>query len=215
MERQAYVTTDNRRAKAAQWLDRCAAVKGHRPFPVDTDHAALLVLDMQTMFLRADSHAFVPSSRAIVPVIDALSHVTRARGNPVIFTRQVNRPDPAEMMNRWWGDPMGADHPDIALSDTLDTTGAEVMDKSQYSAFVDTNLEDKLRQQHCRQVIVTGVMTHLCCESTARDAFMRGFEVLFVVDATVSYTEDLHVGSLRSIAHGFGLCLAAEELLDD
>ena len=56
-------------------------------------------------------------------------------------------------------------------------------------------------------------MTHLCCETTARDAFMNNFEVFFVVDGTATYTEDLHVGTIRAISHGFGMCVSSEEIL--
>ena len=56
-------------------------------------------------------------------------------------------------------------------------------------------------------------MTHLCCETTARDAFMRGYQVFFLMDATATYTEALHFGSLRSITHGFGICTTTERIM--
>jgi len=62
-------------------------------------------------------------------------------------------------------------------------------------------------------VVITGVMTHLCCESTARDAFMRDLEVFFVIDATATDQEDLHMGSLRALADGFAIMVTTKEVL--
>jgi len=60
---------------------------------------------------------------------------------------------------------------------------------------------------------VTGVMTHLCCETTARSAFMRGFDVFFAIDGTATYTEALHRAALLNLAHGFTLPVLTEEIL--
>ena len=56
-------------------------------------------------------------------------------------------------------------------------------------------------------------MTHLCCESTARDAFMHDHEVLFVVDATATDDEELHLGSLRALADGFAVLATTREVM--
>ena len=58
-------------------------------------------------------------------------------------------------------------------------------------------------------------MSHLCCETTSRDAFMKDFEVFFVVDANATYTEELHLGTLRAISHGFGRCISVEEITNE
>ncbi|HDR06062.1 MAG TPA: isochorismatase family protein, partial [Candidatus Coatesbacteria bacterium] len=55
--------------------------------------------------------------------------------------------------------------------------------------------------------------TELCCETTARSAFVRDFDVFFPVDATAAYTEELHRASLLTLAHGFAVPLLTEELL--
>jgi bifunctional isochorismate lyase / aryl carrier protein len=56
-------------------------------------------------------------------------------------------------------------------------------------------------------------MTHLCCETTARSAFMRGFEVFFTMDGTATYNEQLHRASLLTLSHGFALPVLMDELL--
>jgi isochorismate hydrolase len=56
-------------------------------------------------------------------------------------------------------------------------------------------------------------MTHLCCETTARSAFIQGYVVFFVVDGTATYTESFHRGSLLSLSHGFAVPILVDEIL--
>jgi len=63
-------------------------------------------------------------------------------------------------------------------------------------------------------VVICGVMTHLCCETTARSAFMRGFEVFFTVDGTATYTEAFHRASLLNLSHGFAVPVLVENILE-
>ena len=87
------------------------------------------------------------------------------------------------------------------------------IEKKQYDAFLQTLLEETLRQRKIEQIVITGVMTHLCCETTARSAFMRGFEVFFTVDGTATYNEELHRASLLTLSHGFAVPVTVDELL--
>jgi nicotinamidase-related amidase len=76
--------------------------------------------------------------------------------------------------------------------------------KNQYDAFYHTDLEGYLRSKNLEQVIITGVLTNLCCETTARSAFVRGFGVFFPVDATATYNKEFHLSTFRNL--GFGFC---------
>ncbi len=91
--------------------------------------------------------------------------------------------------------------------------GEKVVRKSQYSAFIGTGLERTLRRWRIERVLITGVMSHLCCESTARDAFMRGFDVFIAVDGTASRNHDLHISSLKTLADGFAIPITTEEVV--
>ena len=88
-----------------------------------------------------------------------------------------------------------------------------VIEKSQYDAFHQTRLEEMLLERRISQVIVCGVMTHLCCETTARSAFMRGFEVFFAIDGTATYNEAFHRATLLNLAHGFAAPVLIEEII--
>ncbi len=86
--------------------------------------------------------------------------------------------------------------------------------KTRYSAFHGTGLEESLRELGVERVVIAGVMTHLCVESTAREAFIRDFEVVLATDASASASEELHLGSLRALGHGFAFLARTGELLD-
>jgi bifunctional isochorismate lyase/aryl carrier protein len=174
---------------------------------------ALLVLDVQAYFLRASSHAFIPSAAAIIPNLQALIRAFAARGRPVLFTRHTNTPADAGRMADWWSDLLAPDSPASAIIPELDTTQGIVLEKHQYDAFYQTELESILRGRGVGEVVVTGVMTHLCCETTARSAFMRGFGAYFVIDGTAAYTEAFHRAAVLNLAHGFAVPVLAEEIL--
>lgn len=87
-----------------------------------------------------------------------------------------------------------------------------VVEKSTYSAFRKTGLEEKLVEMGVDEVIVTGVMTNLCCETTAREAFIRGFRVFFSTDATATSDIDLHEATLKNMAYGFAYLIDCNSL---
>lgn len=176
--------------------------------------SALLVLDMQRFFLDPQSHAFIPSAPAIVPGILKLRKMFVDNDMPVIYTRHVNTPADGGLMNFWWCDLIRPGNPLSLLIEELPAPLDGTLDKTRYDAFLYTGLEERLKQMGVRQVIITGVMTHLCCESTARSAFMRDFEVLFAIDGTATYNRQFHHSTLLNLAHGFAVPLLVEDIME-
>ena len=177
--------------------------------------SALLVIDMQRRFLEQSSNAYLPAAGEIVGNVQALISAYRELSQPVIFTRHAHLHDekPGAMM-RWWGNLIRDDDEFSEIASPFAPLATEtVFRKSRYSAFVDTDLEKRLRTQGISSIVITGVMTHLCCESTARDAFMRDFDVFIVVDGTASETEDLHVSSLKTLTDGFAIPMTTKEVI--
>jgi isochorismate hydrolase len=197
-------------------LDMLQKIDVYRRRPTarfDPDRSALLVLDMQAYFLEAASHAYIPSAEAIVPLIQELARAYVARGRPIIYTQHVNSVHDAGRMASWWRDLITDEHPLSPIISALDVSSGVVIRKSQYDAFYLTPLEDLLRRQAITQLVICGVMTHLCCETTARSAFMRGFDVLFPVDGTATYTEAHHLASLLNLSHGFATPALMQDIL--
>ena len=209
--KETYFTAQDILAQASRMRDLAQSRRGGQP--LEPARSALLVLDLQNYFLDTASHAFIPSAAAILPAIQALIQAYRRRSLPVVFTRHANTPQDAAMMARWWRDLLAIESPLSQLSPLLEIGGSPVLLKSQYDAFFQTGLEEILHKSDVRQLLVCGVMAHLCCETTARSAFMRGFEVFFLVDGTASYNRDFHQASLLNLAHGFATLLLTGEAL--
>lgn len=179
------------------------------------EHSALLVIDMQRYFLDEGSHAYVPMGTAVLNNIGKLVAHFREMDLPIIYTRHAYLEDEhAGVMDRWWSDNIREGDPLSEIDSSIrPAMGDVVLRKTRYSAFIGTGLEEMLRSAGIQSLLVTGVMTHLCCESTARDAFMRDFDVYFVIDGTASRNDDLHVSSLKTLTDGFAIPVTTEEVL--
>ena len=214
MQKQTYFTQETIQEKSQELLEY-VSVSRHRHADVvfRPEKAVLLVLDMQKYFLREDSHAFVPSATAIIPGINKLITTFVENERPIVATRHINTPEDAGMMAKWWRDLINPQTAYSHYDNIVKTPNTIFINKTQYDAFIDSSLEDVLRQRNIEQVVTCGVMTHLCCESTARSAFMRGFEVFFTVDGTATYNEELHRASLLTLSHGFAVPVLINELL--
>jgi isochorismate hydrolase len=75
-------------------------------------------------------------------------------------------------------------------------------------------LQERLVEMGVKEVIVTGVMTNLCCETTAREAFVKGFRVFFSTDATATSDLELHEATLKNLAYGFAYLVDCDRLQD-
>jgi nicotinamidase-related amidase len=199
--------------KARAMLDNVRSLRArHEEIAFDPRSSALLVLDMQEYFLSPGSHAFVPCGEMILPKLSDLVSVFITLNRPVFFTQHSNSSKEAGMMKTWWKDLLSEGSPDWNLASELDTSKGRVIKKNQYDAFYNTQLESDLRNAGVTQVVIGGVMTHLCCETTARSAFMRGFQVFFLIDGTASYNEAYHQASLLNLSHGFAIPVLVEEI---
>lgn len=177
----------------------------------DIDNSALLVLDMQNYFLNPDSHAFVPGSEAIIPGLNQLITLYDKHDRPVIYTRHINNTENAASMATWWKDLIIDD--EKSEIDSRIVINGDTLVKPQYDAFYNTELDKILKENGVSQVIICGVMTHLCCETTARSAFVHGCDVIFPIDASATYNKDFHLATLLNLSHGFARISTVNELL--
>ncbi len=189
-------------------------------FPINTrvrfnlQESALLVLDMQDFFLNSSSHAYIPSAVAIIERINLLIRLYKQHHRPVICTEHINSLEDAGMMSVRWREIITSDNPLYKISSDIDIGDSEVMRKTQYDAFHDTGLDALLRLHGVKQVTVTGVMANLCCETTARNAFVRGFAVFFPADTCAAYNEEFHLATLRNLAFGFADIVTSQWILE-
>ncbi len=82
--------------------------------------------------------------------------------------------------------------------------GDAMVTKHRFNAFRNTDLDTILRARGVRTIVMTGVATNVCVETTARDGFMHDYYVVFTDDGTAAYAEEDHAATLRNIARYFG-----------
>ena len=185
------------------------------PRIIHFDTSALFVIDMQRFFCDSTSHAYVKSAKKIINNIQQLISTYRNHSLPIIFTRYaLLHTESPGAMGRWWNDILYDDNELSEIITPLHPIPSElVIRKTQYSAFFGTDLDQILKKHKVTTVLITGVLTHLCCETTARDAFMRNFDVFFVTDATASDKQNLHNASLRTLSDGFSTLVTTNEVV--
>jgi len=209
-----YVTLENLAAKTLEWLGAIEPFNLHE-MQLKREASALLVIDMQEFFLDPQSPTFTCGGLAILPNVKRLIEGFRAAKRPVIYTRHVHRADGSDagIMGWWWegmcveGSPESEMHHDLAPQ-----PGEPVILKRRYSAFYNTDLETVLRGFKVEDLVITGIMTNLCCETTARDAYMRDYRVFIPADATGSVCEEMHLASLLNLAFGFAYVTTADTI---
>jgi ureidoacrylate peracid hydrolase len=89
-----------------------------------------------------------------------------------------------------------------------------VLTKHRYSAFKDTELNALLRAQRVENLIMAGITSNVCVESTARDAYMLDYHVVFLSDASATYQADAHLATLANIRRAFGIVAETDEVAD-
>jgi nicotinamidase-related amidase len=200
-----YVTPETIKQKSKLWLENILAFNKHK-MQINREKSALLVIDMQKFFLDPTSPTFTCGGLAILPTLKQLIQAFREANRPVIYTCHVHHPNhiDAGNMGWWWegicieGSTESKVHNDIAP-----LPNEKVVFKHRYSAFYNTDLETVLRCLRVEDLVISGIMTNLCCESTARDAYYRDFRVFFLADSTGSINEEMHLASLLNLAFGF------------
>lgn len=209
------MTVDNLQANTARWMERVRPYNQH-DLQLNSVSSALLVIDMQTFFLDPASPSYTCGGVAIIPAIKSLIHAFRQAERPVIYTRHVHHPDDLDVgiMGWWWeGKCLEGSPESEVLPELAPLPREKVVFKHRYSAFYNTDLETVLRCMKIEDLVITGVMTNMCCESTARDAYFRDHRVFFLADATGSVNEELHVSSLCNLAFGFAQITTAEAIV--
>ena len=91
---------------------------------------------------------------------------------------------------------------------------APIVAKNTYDAFMDTDLDALLKGQGVQRVLVSGVMTDLCCDTTARSAFCRGYETWFISDACWTDNAEQHERALKAVDFLIGRVYTAEEAIE-
>ncbi len=171
---------------------------------------ALIVIEMQEAF-RSDELCLI--SQRQIDNVNRLLRFTKENKQSYIVRHNDTNSSHQNMVN-WWGSGISINSNDWNIIPEVDLEGAVIIDKTQYSAFFETNLECMLKDAGINDLIISGNMTNCCCETTARDAFMRGFNVFFVNDATATVNADLHTCTIKNLAFGFASIVNTSDIIE-
>ena len=190
-------------------------VPKYRRIALKPQQLCLAVVDMQLFFCDEKSHAFVQAAPNIIPNINTLINAFSAAERPIFATYYAATPDEAPAMAAFWRHLLPPDDPAAQIDPRIKLPkNASVFRKPTYSAFVGTEFGEAVLATGVEQVVVCGVMTHLCVETAAREFFCRGVVPFIPADATATIDEDMHVASLRAAAHGFAVVTTTAEILN-
>lgn len=188
-----------------------------KTLPFNWERSALLVTDMQEFFLNPGSPAYMPQALPALANAARLAASFREVGRPVFFTSHAHE-DPAldgGLMTLWWKKVCLAGTPEAEVSPALAPLEGEVFMKCRYSAFTNKNLAERLKELDVDSLVVAGLKTNLCVESTVRDAFDLGFMCVAAGDAMAARTEELHLASLAGMADGFAMVRDTREIIHE
>lgn len=159
---------------------------------IDPKRTAVINVDMQRCFVEGTPIAS-PQGRSLLPRINALLRACRDAGMLVVHTRGWMRPDGsnagvmAELVPPFIVALYTEGNESAELHDDLDVADTDiVLNKPRYGAFHGTDLELILRSHGIDTVIISGIATNICCETTAREAAQRDFRVIFLSDGTAT-----------------------------
>lgn len=181
---------------------------------LDPAQAAVIVVDVQNDFCLPEGACGkagqdTSASLAMIPRLQVLLDAARRAGTKVIFIQTIHteETDSAAWIGR---------HDTPRAVCRRGTWGAEftevaplgcdvVVNKHRYSAFIHTPLESVLHTLGVKTLVMTGVATNVCVESTARDGFMLDYNIVFVGDCTAAYDQTQHEATLANMRRHFGV----------
>jgi len=197
---------------------------------IDTARSALVVIDMQNAFCKPGAPVEVPRSREIVPALNRLAADLRARGGAVAwitsaFRERAGASDwenffrhivASEVRERTLAY-MAPGAEGVALWRELETAPGDLfLTKNRYSCLAPgaCELEKSLRDRGIDTLLIGGTKTNVCCETAARDAFDRDFNVVMVSDGCAALSDREHQAALESIIQQFGDVMTAREVVE-
>jgi ureidoacrylate peracid hydrolase len=192
---------------------------------IEAGRTALVVVDMQNYFVAEGFPLEVPVARQIVPNINRLAGALRAAGGTVVWVQTTS----SGALKHW------ANHHNRMLTPEKSKTRLEQLDeaskgfalydklefspvdlfikKNKYSAFIQgsSDIDARLRSRGVESLLITGTVTNVCCESTARDAMMLDYRVVMIADGNASLTDEEHAATLNNFLCVFGDVITTDE----
>lgn len=185
------------------------------PFSLDPKTTALVLIDLQRGIVARDTKPY--TSAQVVEKAARLAKRFREAGALIVLVNVQFAPDFADRLNPPADSPTPATPVPPEWSELVPELGRDPRDviitKRNWGAFYGTALDLQLRRRHIGTLVLGGIATNMGVESTARDAYERGYEQVFVEDATASFSEEMHAFTFKNIFPRIGRVRSAEEVL--
>jgi nicotinamidase-related amidase len=187
---------------------------------------ALLVIDAQKVYSLTNSRLKVANIENTIKNINKIIRYFENKNLPIIYIKHLNNPDGSEAgrmydfsgKTRKIGFKKGSLEAEY-IDDLIIIKGAPEIIKNRYNSFFNTDLADLLNKLKINHLVIVGFMTNFCCESTARDAHDRDYDVDFIIDATGTpdlgklNQEQIKLASAQTLSAGYAHILKTEEFL--
>ena len=212
-------------------VDRVIEKRGAEHVYTDLDPArtALIVIDMQNAFMLPDvAFVVIKSAPEIVPNINRLATAVRSAGGTVVWIKMTYTDQSSvdwsacyrlttPEINQRRADGLAKGAKGHQIWDALEVHPDDpVIEKTRFSALIQgsSDLDQFLRERDIDTLIITGCLTDVCCESTARDAMMLNYNAILVTDANAADTDDDHNNALTAFYTTFGDIMPTDMIVD-
>ena len=168
-----------------------------------TPKSALVVVDLANDFVYpggviadAGGPAYQQRAQAIIPNLRRLVEAARQAGVLVVYATDAHQPGDSELA-KWPPHAMKGTRWAEVVPELEPAPGDLVIEKTTYSPFVSTEIDEQLRRRGITRLYITGLHTDCCARHTSGDAFQRGYDLVWISDALQAFTEEAHQAGLE------------------
>ena len=185
---------------------------------IDPATTAVIVVDVQRLFTDMVGAPIEPPLADVLPRLRKFLAESRKAGATIVLVRTIIAPERHSPSTLQWPEPMRAGMepgaPGTEFDPSLEVRESDVeVVKERYSAFFGTQLDQTLRMRGIKTVLVLGLTTNVCVQSTARDAWQHDYQTITIADCCAEIGEGSHASSLAWTARNFGTVCSSEEVI--
>lgn len=153
---------------------------------------ATIVVDMLNDFVKEKGVLRCDRAKRIIPKIRRLISISRRKKIPIIYANDAHTLLDKEV-ELWGPHAIAGTWGSKVINELKPRKGDLVVEKRRYSAYYDTTLDHLLKQLDVNTIILTGILTHVCIQHTAADAYFRNYKIIVPIDCVEATTEDDHL----------------------
>lgn len=191
---------------------------------------ALLIVDVQNDYAHPDGYlgrrlgAGIQEARKILPPLRRVIDTCKLSNVLVVWIQSIRTDEdcerarhkitPPRFNDGWLGGPKKDSFGSQIVEEIRPMSSDDlIVQKWRNSAFYRTDLEEILKSRNIDTLLMTGIATNVCVESTFRDAYFRDFDIVLVKDCCFSHSREEHLGAIRRVENSYGAVAESEEVI--